>query len=233
MKHLHSTLIIILLSCSLSAQEHFLLKGLVFKKGANTRLSAIKVLNKVNNELSLSDEWGNFSIHTKLGDTILFEKEGLQGLEKLISSKQNLIIYLSESILLDEVIVKQQSKKKEQQEILAGFKSKGVFYNGKPPFLAYIFSPLTALNELIGKDANNAQRFAAYIQKENGQNNVDTHFNEQIIRKSISIKNEELIEYMYLYRPKPEDVRYRNTYDDMAYVKKSYQEYLQRKNKRN
>lgn len=233
MKHLLSTLIIILLSCSLSAQEHFLLKGLAFKKGANTRLSAIKVLNKATNELSLSDEWGNFSIHTKLGDTILFEKEGLQSLEKIISSKQNLIIYLSESILLDEVIVKQQSKKKEQQEILAGFKSKGVFYNGKPPFLAYIFSPLTALNELIGKDANNAQRFAAYIQKENGQNNVDTHFNEQIIRKSISIKNEELIEYMYLYRPKPEDVRYRNTYDDMAYVKKSYQEYLQRKNKRN
>ncbi len=99
--------------------------------------------------------------------------------------------------------------------------------------MAYIFSPLTALNDLIGKDANNAQRFAAYIQKENGQNNVDTHFNEQIIRKSIAIKNEELIEYMYLYRPKPEDVRYRNTYDDMAYVKKSYQEYLQRKNKRN
>ena len=215
------------------AQEHFLIKGLVFKKGTNTRLSDIKVKNKATNEFTLSDNWGNFSIPIKLGDTILFEKEGLQSLEKIITSKQNLIIYLNDPILLDEVIVKTQSKKKEQQEILADFRSKGVFYNGKPPFLAYIFSPLTALNELIGKDANNAQRFAAYIQKENAQNNVDSHFNEQIIRKSIAIKNEDLVEYMYLYRPKPEEVRYRNTYEDMAYVKKSYQEYLQRKKKRN
>ncbi len=233
MKHLLPFIIVILFSRFVSAQEHFLLKGLVFKKGVNTRLNSIKVSNKATRTFSLSDEWDNFSILTKIGDTILFEKEGLQSFEKLISSKQNLIIYLSDPILLDEVIVKQQSKKKEQQEILAGFKSKGVFYNGKPPFLAYIFSPLTALNELLGKDANNAQKFAAIIQKENAQNNIDLHFNEHIIRKSIVIKNEELVEFMYLYRPKPEEVQYRNTYDDMSYIKKSYQEYLQRKNKRN
>ena len=229
MKPIFLIIISYFLTCSLYAQDRTNIKGIIFKKETNARLYAVKILNTKTNDVALSDIWGNFTIRATIGDTLYFEKEGFQNLEKIILSKQNLIIYLGEVIVLDEVVVKQQSKKKEQQEILAGFRSKGVFYNGKPPFLAYIFSPLTALNELIGKDANNAQRFAAYIKKENAQNNIDMHFNEQIIRKSIIIKDTELVEFMYLYRPKPEDVRYRNTYDDMAYVKKSYQEYRQRK----
>ena len=229
MKPIFLIIILYFLTCSLPAQDRTSIKGIIFKKETSDRLSAVRIINKHTNDVSLSDIWGNFIIRATIGDTILFEKEGFQNFEKIILTKQNLIIYLGKVILLDEVVVKQQSKKKEQQEILAGFRSKGVFFNGKPPFLAYIFSPLTALNELLGKDANNAQRFAAYIQKENVQNNIDTHFNEQIIKKSISIKDEELVEYMYLYRPKLEDVRYRNIYDDMAYVKKSYQEYRQRK----
>lgn len=229
MKPIFLIIILYFSTCSLSAQDRTSIKGIIFKKETSDRLSAVRIINKHKNDVSLSDIWGNFIIRATVGDTILFEKEGFQNFEKIILTKQNLIIYLGKVILLDEVVVKQQSKKKEQQEILAGFRSKGVFFNGKPPFLAYIFSPLTALNELLGKDANNAQRFAAYIQKENAQNNIDTHFNEQIIRKSISIEDDELVEYMYLYRPKLEDVRYRNIYDDMAYVKKSYQEYRQRK----
>ena len=229
MKYLFSVLIFIFFSLTTIAQQNIILKGLIFKKGTSQRLQDISIENKASKEFILSDEWGNFSISANIGDTLLFKKEGLQDFEKIIQDKQNLIIYLQTPILLEEVVVKQKTTKQEQQEILDGYRSKGVYYNGNPPLLVYLFNPLTALHELLGKDANNAKNFGNYIQRENAESRVDAHFNEQIIKTSIKIKDNELVEFMYLYRPKPEEVTYRNTYDDMAYIKKSYRTYLKRK----
>lgn len=229
MKYLFSVLIFIFFGLSTIAQQKIILKGLIFKKGTSQRLQDISIENKASKEFILSDEWGNFSISANIGDTLLFKKEGLQEFEKIIQDKQNLIIYLEAPILLEEVVVKQKTTKQEQKEILDGYRSKGVYYNGNPPLLVYIFNPLTALHELLGKDANNAKKFGSYIQRENAESRVDAHFNEQIIKTSIKIKDSELVEFMYLYRPKPEEVTYRNTYDDMAYIKKSYRAYLKRK----
>lgn len=214
----------------LFAQENILLKGLIFKKGTSQRLSKVTIENKQTKIKSESDEFGNFSIEVNIGDTLYFYKYGLQDQEYIIIKKQNLIIYLSENLVLEEVVVKEKSKQQEQKEILADFRSKGVFYNGKPPLLAYIFTPLTALNELLGKDANNARKFGNYISRENAESEVDRHFNDAVIKKAIPIKNENLVEFKYLYRPKPEDVTYRNGYDDMKYVKDCYQKYKKRKN---
>ena len=210
-------------------QNGFLVKGLVFEIGTTNRLAQVYVTNKNSKAFNLTDEWGNFSITVNLGDTLIFAKNGYQEQYKAINVKQNLIIYLGKAIILEEVVVKQQTKKAQQQEILDGYRSKGVYYNGKPPLLAYFFTPLTALNELIGKDANNARRFGIYVSKENAEIRVDNHFNDQIIKESVKIKDTELVEFMYLHRPKPEDVLYRNHYDDMAYIRKAYQQYLKNK----
>lgn len=210
-------------------QTGFLVKGLVFEVGNTNRLAQVYVTNKNSKELKLTDEWGNFSIIVNLGDTLIFAKNGYQEQYKAITAKQNLIIYLGKAIILEEVVVKQQTKKAQQREIFDGYRSKGVYYNGKPPLLAYFFTPLTALNELIGKDPNNARRFGVYVAKENAAIRVDNHFNEQIIKESVKIKDTELVEFMYLHRPKPEDVIYRNHYDDMAYIRKAFQTYQKNK----
>ncbi|MBC7654609.1 MAG: hypothetical protein H7098_09080, partial [Oligoflexus sp.] len=179
-----------------------------------------------------SDDYGNFSINVSIGDTLVITKVNYQDQEKAIIQKQNLVIYLKKSITLNEVVVKQQTRKAEQKEILDGYRSKGVYYGGKPPIFAYIFTPLTALHELLGKDAADARRFGSYIYKENAETRVDAHFSVSIIKESVKIKDEEMVEFMYLYRPKPEDVTYRNRYDDMNYIKKSYQVYLKTKKDR-
>nr|WP_294901372.1 carboxypeptidase-like regulatory domain-containing protein [uncultured Pedobacter sp.] len=211
------------------AQQRFLLKGLVFEKGSTNRVEDAKVQIKNSAIFTKTDEWGNFELEVSIGDTLLFSKSNYENAEKGIGVKQNLVVYLNKAIALNEVVVKEQSKSRQQQEILDGYRSKGVFYKGDPPILAYIFTPLTALHELLGTDANNARKFGNYIERENAQSAVDLHFNEAVIHKSIKIPNSDLVEFMYLYRPKPEEVTYWNYYDDMNYVKKSYAEFLKRK----
>ena len=112
----------------LFAQENILLKGLIFKKGTSQRLSKVTIENKQTKIKSESDEFGNFSIEVNIGDTLYFYKYGLQDQEYIIIKKQNLIIFLSENLVLEEVVVKEKSKQQEQKEILADFRSKGVFY---------------------------------------------------------------------------------------------------------
>lgn len=221
--------LLVVLACVAHAQQNFLIKGLVFQKGGTSRVENVNITVKGTKNIIKTDEWGNFMLEVSIGDTLLFNKVNYEETEKVIDAKQNLVIYLNKAIALNEVVVREQSKSKQQQEILDGYRSKGVFYNGEPPILAYIFAPLTALHELLGTDANNARKFGNYIQRENAQSKVDQHFNETVIRKAIKIPDAELVEFMYLYRPKPEEVLYWNYYDDMNYVKKSYEKFLQRK----
>jgi len=229
LKPLFFSFLLFSIAISATGQAKFVLKGLIFRTATSQRIAKVSVENKTADKLVYTDEWGNFLISVNIGDTLIFKKEGFSEQEKVISVKQNLVIYLNAAQVLAEVVVKEQSKKLEQQEILDGYRSKGVFYNGNPPLLVYIFSPLTALNELIGKDANNAKRFGNYVARENAESNLDTHFNPTIIRTAVKIKENELAEFMYLHRPKPEQVIYWNYYDDLAYVRKMYQVYLKRK----
>jgi len=229
LKQLIFTFLFFSIVISASGQENFVLKGLIFRCASLQRIGNVRVENKQKVLATFTDDFGSFTIKAQIGDTLIFKKDGFSEQEKVITIKQNLVIYLNAALVLEEVVIKERTKKAEQQEILDGYRSKGVFFNGNPPLLAYIFSPLTALNELIGKDANNAKRFGNYLSRENAESNVDKHFNISIIKTAIKIKDNELAEFMFLHRPKPEQVTYWNYYDDLAYVRKAYQVYLKRK----
>lgn len=211
------------------AQEVFNIKGVIFNIGKNQRIDRANITNLKTGESVNADEWGVFAISSSIGDTLFFSKPGFQELTKVIAVKQNLIIYMKPNLVLDEVIVKEKTKGAEQREILDGYRSKGVFFNGNPPLLAYFFSPLTALHEIFGKDANNAKRFGNYITRENSESLVDKHFNKYLITTHTNIKEENIAEFMYLHRPKADEVMYWNNYDDIKYVKDAYEKFIKEK----
>lgn len=229
LKQLFFSFILFSIAISAIGQENFVLKGLIFRTSTSQRVANVRVENKNLDLITFSDDWGNFSIKAQLADTLIFLREGFSEQEKVITAKQNLIIYLDAAQVLKEVVVKGQTKKAEQQEILDGYRSNGVYYNGNPPLLVYIFNPLTAINELIGRDANNARRFGNYVARENAESDVDKHFNTSIIKTAVKIKDDELAEFMFLHRPKPEEVTYWNYYDDLAYVRRAYEVFLKKK----
>lgn len=210
------------------AQESFEIKGIIFRNDNKQRIENVTVQGTKNNNVATSDSWGTFSINTFIGDTLLFKKSGFQDLVKTISGKQNLVIYLYPAILLDEITIREKPKTSEQKEILDAFRSKGVFFNGSPPFLFSLFHPLTAMHELLSKDAGNAKRFSNYIARENAQSAVDFRFNKALIMKHTDIKEEDIAEFMFYYRPLPSQITKWNEYDSIKYIRDSYQKYLRK-----
>lgn len=225
-------LILIFLSLnSLFAQEVFSVKGIIFQQENNQRLTEVKILNLRSDKNEFSDEWGNFTIECSVGDTLIFKKDSFQEFIKVISAKQNLVIYLKQGVLLKEVVVREQTKAAEQKDILDGYRSKGVYFNGNPPLLFSLFHPLTAIHELLSKDAKDAKRFVNYIGRENAESAVDGKFNKYLIQQHTLIEEKDIAEFMYLYRPKPEEIRVWNEYDMINYLKRSFKSYQEYKSK--
>lgn len=225
---LRSLLFVFFLLCFTSgfSQEKFIVKGIIFHDENKQRVENVIIKNLNTNENTITDTWGTFIISASLGDTLLFQKERFRDIVKIIAAKQNLVIYIKPSLILDEVIVQGKSRGAEQKEILDGYKSKGVYFNGSPSLLFSLFHPLTAIHELLSKDAKDAKRFVGYISRENAQSAVDRKFNPSLISQHIPIDEKDIAEFMYYYRPKPEQITNWNDYDVIKYIKDSYQKYL-------
>ncbi len=222
MKKLVFLIFLSFITTELSAQETFVLKGVVFQKGTSNRIGKAEIRN-LNKRLALyCDDFGVFNILASIGDSIVITKEGYSTFATKIKAKQNLVVYLNRFNVLAEVNIKEKTKQQEREEIIDDFRSKGSFYAGKPPLLAYIFNPLTALYELTGKGPNQARRFNNYMGREIAESEVDRRFSKAFINKTIDIPEKDLAAFMFMYRPKPSEMQQLNDYDLMTYIKKSY-----------
>lgn len=210
---------------SASAQQEFVLKGAVMEKGASTRVAAAQIINKRTRLSVLSSDFGLFQIRAVQGDTLLVVKIEYSDAEVVVPSQKDLIVYLDRGRTLKEVNITGQSKKQELNDIKRDFKNKGAFYQGKPPFLSFLFKPLTAVYELFGRTPKNARRFGRYYETEMQQTLIDGFFNEVIIQHNTDLKGEALEKFMLDYRPEYEKAKNWAEYDAIKYIKESYKSY--------
>lgn len=197
------------------------LHGVVFEKGSSTRISKAQISNPKYQLVSQSDGLGLFTIQSAIGDTLKISKAGFTDQILIVSSFQDLIIQLSKPIQLAEVNVTAQSKKQELDEIKKQYRGKGSFYGGKPPPLAYIFSPITALYELIGKTPGQARRFNNYYSRELQESEIDRRFNSYTVKPLTLYEGKDLQNFLLLYRPPFDQLQQWSDYDLVNYIKKS------------
>ena len=127
--------------------------------------------------------------------------------------------------MLRQVDISGQTKKQELQELKRDYKNKGSFYQGKPPFLAFLFKPLTAIYELVGKTPKNARRFGRYYETELQQSLIDGFFNEFLIQNNTDLKGADLEKFMLEYRPAYEKAKNWTQYDAVKHIRDSYKKY--------
>ncbi|EDM36452.1 hypothetical protein PBAL39_12127 [Pedobacter sp. BAL39] len=206
-------------------QQDFLLKGAVIEKGSATRLESAQIVNKRNGFTVMSSNLGLFEIKASIGDTLLVMKREYSDMEVPVASNKDLVVYMAMGNTLREVRITGQSKKDELNDVKRDFKNKGSFYQGKPPLLSYIFSPLTAVYELFGRTPKNARRFGNYYNNELQQTQIDGFFNESLIKKNTGLEGKELENFMLNYRPDYEKAKNWTEYDAIKHIKDSYKTY--------
>jgi len=202
--------------------QDFIVKGVVFEKGTNIRVALAEITNKRTKLGVGSNDLGFFQIKASIGDTLLITKRNLNDQQIIVHGTQDILIYLVRaSTTLDEVTIRGNTKKQDLEDIKRDFKRNGSFYQGKPPLLSYVFTPLTAIYELFGKAPRNARRFGRYADNELKQSQIDQYFNATIIQNNTNLEGKNLERYMLDCRPEFDKAQYWNSYDYIKYIKES------------
>ncbi|AZI24534.1 hypothetical protein EA772_03935 [Pedobacter sp. G11] len=214
-------LILILISFSLKAQD-FIVKGVVFEKGANIRVALAEITNERTQMGVGSNDLGFFQLKARVGDTLLITKRNLTDQRIVVLGTQDILIYLvRESTMLNEVTIVGNTKKQDLEDLKREFQNKGVYNGGKSTFLSAIFQPLNGLYNLIGKEPKNARRFGRYADNELKQSQIDVYFNQTIIKNNTQLTGDTLERYMLDCRPEFDKAQYWNSYDYIKYIKES------------
>ncbi len=214
------TLALLLCAVTAFAQQNAV-QGLIMEKSGASRIANVSVLNKKTGARVLSNELGLFQIAASVGDTLLLSKSGYADLLKPLLSMTDLVLQMQKVIELDEVKVTGQSKKEELDEFRDQYRKKGSYYAGKPPLLAYVFQPVTALYELLGKTPNQARRFNLFYLKEMEQTEIDRRFNASAVGGITGLSDADLKNFMVIYRPGYETLSRMDDYGFVNYVKRS------------
>jgi hypothetical protein len=207
------------------------IKGIVFKKNASGRISQAVITDLNSKVIMMSDELGGFSIKAALGDTLLITKDDYTPQKRFVINADDLAVYLQPVIQLNQVTIKDQTKKQELNEVMRQYRSQGTFYNGKPPALSFINSPLTGLYELFGKTPNNARRFAAFTKNELEYSEVHRRYTKELVKSVTKQSDDDAQRFMEIYTPSFEDLKEWNDYQLIMYIKKSFDYYKQNKDK--
>ncbi len=173
-----------------------------------------------------SNTLGEFSITANPGDSIHIRKEGYTNYSQKINAASDLFIKLQPVIRLTEVTVTSQTKKQEMDEIKKQYRKKGSYYEGKPPLLSYIFTPLTALYELVGKTPRQARRFNNYYNRELQETEIDRRFNRFTVGKYSGFDGMDLQNFMENYRPQYSELIGWDEYKLLLYIKNSAQKFV-------
>lgn len=207
---------------SLALAQQIEFQGAVMDYQDGKRIAGAQIINLNTNETILSNAMGVFSIQGKEGDTLRVSKADYTELETILQGVSDVIIRLKGSYQLNEVNVYGQSKKDQLGDVMDDFRRKGNYYNGKPPPLAYVLSPISALYGLFGKTPKNARRFQSYVNVELEQSVVDRKFNINLVQASTDLSGEDLVNFMDLYRPSFHQAEKWNEYDARSYIKRSF-----------
>ena len=208
------------------------IQGVIYKKGASIRVAQALVTNKRTQTIMMSDELGIFSIPAATGDTLLVTKKSYGSEEVVVAGKNDIAIYLSPEIELKGLSVKAQTKQQELAEVMRSYRGKGVFFDGKPPALLFLVSPITGFYELFGKTPGQARHFATYAKNELQEAEVSHRYTKVLVKSSTGLTDdEEIRKFMDFYRPSFEDVKGWNDYELIQKVKKNFDYYQKNKNR--
>jgi len=214
------------LTLKVSAQQGSTIKGVVSKKLSTERVPNVLVTNLKTKDFSMSDEGGWFTVKASIGDTLLFTKNEFTDQKIAIINTGDLPVYLQPVIRLSEVRIQGQSTRQELNDIMSDYRKKGTFYDGKPPVLSFLSSPITGLYELFGKTPGQARRFANFTKGEIEYTEVRRRYNLAVVMRVTNVSDTTVVKkFMEYYTPSYEDIKSWNDYELVKHIRESYDFY--------
>lgn len=207
-------------------QESGTIRGVVVEAANGARVAQANITNKSNQQSATSGYTGEFDIAVTVGDSLVISKMGYRSVSLEIKTLSDILInFHRDAIQIETVTIERQSKEAELEDVMDGYRKQGVYFEGKPSTLQYIFNPITSLYELFGRTPQNARRFRNHMEWELSESAVDKLFNQTRVQELTGLDGQDLINFMRWYRPSYEKVANWGEYDIMHYIQVSFKQF--------
>ncbi|MEO6149139.1 MAG: hypothetical protein ABIN95_01455 [Mucilaginibacter sp.] len=211
MKNLITSIIILLFGCmGANAQA---LKGTVYDGGSDSRLSNVFVRDLANNEATLTDSKGNFSIKTASGHLVVFSSPAyISDTIYVVDMFPKTIRLANEGINLNEVNI---NSKRLPFDPRTDYRQ--VYEKAK-------VRPLSP-SSWFSKEAKDARRLKKFFKTEVREREIDQVFNKTYVSGIIPLRGQQLEDYMSLYRPTYEFATTSDAEAMLLYINDSYKKF--------
>lgn len=189
------------------------LKGTVEEAGKNTRLSNVFIKDINNNQLTLTDNNGDFEIPTETGHTLIFNSPGY------VSDTLYVVDMKPKTIKLEVLTIALREVKINATR--GGFNPREEYPQVYEKSKVYILSP----SSWFGKEARNARRLKRYFAMEQEQQKIDQVFNAAYVSSLIPLRGQELEDFMTLYRPSYDFVKSNEGQSMALYINDCYKKF--------
>ena len=199
--------------------------GIVFDKESKARIAKVKVQNTTTGKSAYNTFKGEFNISAKPGDILVFSKPDHYSDTVTIKNYASLAIYMrSVAIQLREVSIRDtllnpqkrlEATKDEFNKVYGSLAYRDVL--NVSPFGVGI--SIDALYNIFSKSGRNAAHLQEIINRDYRQNIVDYRFNKAFVQGITGLKDPELSDFMYKYRPGYYLVTTASDYDFIASIR--------------
>jgi len=204
-------LLLVLLTFAVKAQQN-IIHGQVTENGSNAVMPNALIKNITNNQVTLTNDNGNFDIRALIGHTLIISSPGYVSDTLYVADMSTKNVKMTSlGITLGEVNVRGQrfDPRTEYPQIYQ--KSK-----------VYVLSPTT----WFGKEAKDARRLKKYFEKEVEERHVDSVFTKIYVGSIVPLKGADLENFMSLYRPTYAFIRSNSGASLAVYINDSYKKYM-------
>jgi hypothetical protein len=224
--------ILLFTSVKVFAQEKTI-EGLVIDKVTRDRIATVNILNVRTKKSIYNNLKGEFSIRALPGDQLIFQKQDYYGDTLVVKNDSTIAVYMRPiGIKLKEVNIKDKALTPEKQlEAIKRDYSKIYGSSANPDFLTT--SPgsgagigIDALYSALSRSGRNADRLRDFINEDYKQNVISYRFNKTFVSNITGLKDQQLIDFMFRYRPSYYLVTTASDYEFIVYVRNNYKRYL-------
>ncbi|AMR30949.1 hypothetical protein A0256_05665 [Mucilaginibacter sp. PAMC 26640] len=217
--------------CTSAFAQQKEIKGIVFDKESNARIAKVNVRNIGTGQSVYNNLKGEFSINATSGDQLVFSKPDHHTDTLVIKNYSPLAVYLRPlAIQLQQVTVRDTllnpqrrylATKSEYSKIYGPIGNRDLLSIGQ----GIVGFSIDALYNMFSKSGRNAEHLKIIIDRDYKQSVVDYRFNKTFVAGITFLKEPQLSDFMFKYRPGYYLVTTTNEYDFISYIRSSLKRY--------
>ncbi|RKR81142.1 hypothetical protein BDD43_1286 [Mucilaginibacter gracilis] len=226
-------LIIILLSINLSVafSQSKTIDGIVFDNNTKERIAKVNIVNLSTKASIYNNLKAEFKLPAQKGDLLVFYKEGFFNDTIKLKDETSLLVYLKRtSIPLKPVYITGRFLAPQNQlEINKKLYNKAYGSLANHDLLSFgsggVGLSIDALYNMLSREGRNATRLREDIDREYHQSIIDSRFNSTLVASVTGLKDPQLTDFMFKYRPGYYFATEATDYEFIKYIRNNYRHY--------